>query len=77
VTIHTQDQKIVTLQRLKVLEEQLPEEKFMRIHNSYIIRLDAIDAVHKNEVQVGKAMLPISDSYRKAFREFVARRHVQ
>lgn len=77
VTIHTQDQKIVTLQRLKVLEEQLPEEKFMRIHNSYIIRLDAIDAVHKNEVQVGKAMLPISDSYRKAFRDFVARRHVQ
>lgn len=77
VTIHTRDQKIVTLQRLKVLEGQLPVDKFMRIHNSYIVRLDAIDAVHKNEVQVGKAMLPISDSYRKAFREFVARRHVQ
>lgn len=77
VTIHTRDQKIVTLQRLKTLEGQLPPEKFMRIHNSYIVALDAIDVVHKNEVQVGKAMLPISDSYRKAFREFVARRQVQ
>src|SRR5690606_15093478 len=77
VTIHTRDQKIVTLQRLKTLEGQLPPEKFMRIHNSYIVALDAIDVVHKNEVQVGKAMLPISDSYRKAFRDFVARRHVQ
>lgn len=77
VTIHTRDQKIVTLQRLKALEGQLPPEKFMRIHNSYIVALDAIDVVHKNEVQVGMAKLPISDSYRKAFREFVARRHVQ
>ena len=77
VTIHTRDQKIVTLQRLKTLESQLPPDKFMRIHNSYIVALDAIDVVHRNEVQVGKAMLPISDSYRKAFREFVARRHVQ
>lgn len=77
VTIHTRDQKIVTLQRLKTLEEQLPPEKFMRIHNSYIVALDAIDVVHKNEVQVGKALLPVSDSYRKAFREFVARRQVQ
>ncbi|MFO7256339.1 MAG: LytTR family DNA-binding domain-containing protein [Bacteroidota bacterium] len=77
VTIHTRDQKIVTLQRLKVLEGQLPADKFMRIHNSYIVRLEAIDAVHKNEVQLGKTMLPISDSYRKTFRDFVARRHVQ
>jgi DNA-binding LytR/AlgR family response regulator len=77
VIIHTHDQKIVTLQRLKALEGQLPPDKFMRIHNSYIVALDAIDAVHKNEIQVGKAILPVSDSYRKAFREFVARRHVQ
>src|SRR5687768_5404090 len=36
VTIHTRQQKIVTLQRLKTLEEQLPADKFIRIHHSYI-----------------------------------------
>lgn len=77
VTIHTREQKIVTLQRLKTLEGQLPPAKFMRIHNSYIVALDAIDVVHRNEVQIGKALLPISDSYRKAFRDFVAGRHLQ
>lgn len=76
VTIHTRDQKIVTLQRLKVLETQLPADKFIRIHNSYIVALNAIEVIYKNEVQVGKALLPISDSYKKAFREFVEKNHL-
>ncbi|MBX2942996.1 MAG: response regulator transcription factor [Cyclobacteriaceae bacterium] len=71
VTIHTRQQKIVSLQRLKALEEQLPTEKFIRIHNSYIIALDAINAIYKNEVQIGAVRLPISDSYKKSFKEWV------
>ncbi len=71
VTIHTRQQKITTLQRMKNLEEQLPADTFIRIHNSYIISIKAIDTIHKNEVQIGPALLPISDSYRKTFREFV------
>jgi two-component system, LytTR family, response regulator len=71
VTIHTRTQKIVTLQRLKALEEQLPSDRFIRIHHSYIIAVSAIDAVHKGEVKIGNALLPISESYRKSFREFI------
>lgn len=77
VTIHTPDQKIITLQRLKVLETQLPADKFIRIHNSFIVAVSAINVIYKNEVQVGKAMLPISDSYKKAFKEFVEKKHLQ
>lgn len=77
VTIHTRDQKIVTLQRLKNLEEQLPHEKFMRVHHSFIIALNAIDIVHRNEVQIGKSMIPISDTYRKAFKDVIDRNHLQ
>lgn len=71
VTIHTPIQKVTTLQRLKALEETLPHDKFIRIHNSYIVALAAIDVVHKNEVQIGTTMLPISDSYKKTFRDFL------
>jgi len=77
VTIHTLNQKIVTLQRLKVLEEQLPGNKFIRIHNSYIVSLNGIDAIHKNEVQIKGATLPIGDTYRKSFKEFIERNHLQ
>ncbi len=72
VTIHTKNrQKIVSLQRLKTLEEQLPAEKFIRIHNSFIVALKAIDVVHKNNVQIGEALLPIGETYKKTFKDFI------
>lgn len=73
VTIHTKQQKVVTLQRLKALEEQLPTDKFIRIHHSFIIAVEAIDSIHKGEVQIGNALIPISDSYKKSFKDFTDR----
>lgn len=77
VTIHTISQKITTLQRMKALEEQLPADKFIRIHNSYIVALDAIDVIQKNEVSIGSVSLPIGDTYRKSFKEFIDKKHIQ
>lgn len=77
VTIYTKQKKIVTLQRLKVLESQLPENQFVRVHNSYIVSLEAIDVVHKERVQIGNTFLPISDTYRKSFKEFIERNNIR
>ncbi len=76
VTIHTKAQKVVSLQRLKMLEEQLPAHIFVRIHNSYIVSIEAIDAIYKEKVQIGSHYLPISDTYRKTFREFIEKNHI-
>jgi DNA-binding LytR/AlgR family response regulator len=77
VTIVTKTQKIVSLQRLKSLETQLPADKFIRIHHSYIIAIKAVDMVHKGEVQIGTHFIPISDSYRKGFKDFIERNQMQ
>jgi len=77
VTIHTKQQKIVSLQRLKTLEEQLPSDKFIRIHNSFIVALQAIEIVHKNNVQIKGALLPIGETYKKSFREIIERNRMQ
>ena len=77
VALHTRQQKIVTLQRLKNLETQLPADHFIRIHHSYIVSLEGIDSVHKDKVQVGKVFLPISDTYRKPFKDFIDRNHFE
>lgn len=77
VTIYTRQQKVVSLQRLKALEEQLPADQFIRVHHSYIVALNAIDAVHRGEVQIGQVFIPISDTYRKAFKEFIDRNQIQ
>lgn len=71
VTIHTTDQKVTSLQRMKSLSEQLPPHKFIRIHNSYIVAVDAIDAIHKDKVVVGGNQLPIGDTYKKTFMDFI------
>lgn len=76
VRIHTPQQKVTTLQKLKVLEDLLPSERFIRIHNSYIVCVDWIDVIQRESVQIGNAVIPISDTYRKAFKEFVEKREL-
>ncbi|MBA4058137.1 MAG: DNA-binding response regulator [Marivirga sp.] len=77
VTIYTKTQKIVSLQRLKVLEDQLPSDRFIRIHNSFIVALNAIDVIHKGDVQIKDVMLPIGETYKKSFRDFIDRNRMQ
>jgi len=78
VTIHlNNNQKIVSLQRLKTLEEQLPPDKFIRVHNSFIVALRSIDVVHKNHVQIRNAQIPIGETYKKSFREFIEQNRMQ
>jgi two-component system, LytTR family, response regulator len=74
VSIYTPTKKIVTLQTLKALAVQLSADKFIRIHHSYIVAFEWIEVIHREQVQIGKAMLPVSDTYRKAFREFIEQR---
>ena len=77
VTIVTRTGKIVSLQRLKTLETQLPAETFIRVHHSYIISMKAIDSIHKGEVRIGNNAIPISESYKKALKEFIERNQMQ
>lgn len=74
VSIYTKDRKVVTLQTLKSLEVQLIPHQFIRVHHSYIVSFEAIDAIEKEKIQIGKVWIPISDTYRKSFKEFMERK---
>jgi two-component system, LytTR family, response regulator len=71
VCIHTSTKKIVSLQTMKSLEMSLPKEKFIRIHNSYIIAFEAINEIEKDRISIGKTIIPISDTYKKAFKDLI------
>lgn len=60
VIIHTTTQRLMTLLRMKTMEELLPASFFMRIHKSYIVSLQAITALDGNEVVVAGRRLPVS-----------------
>lgn len=66
VTIYCKnDEKIITLESLKNLEDTLPQNMFLRIHKSFIVRLDLIKSLYGNQISIEgvKSYLPIGKSY--------------
>jgi DNA-binding LytR/AlgR family response regulator len=71
VIIKMATSRVITLQTMKSLEEKLPASIFKRIHRSYIVNLDKIDAVVGNMVEVDKKHLPIGKNYREELLDIV------
>lgn len=65
------DKKIMTLQTFKEFEEQLPPSLICRVHKSYMVSLSKISAVEKEGVNINGLLLPVSDTYRKAFYQLI------
>ena len=61
----------MSLMTLKSLEEKIHVNQFMRIHRSFIIALDKIDAVTKNSVQIGKVIINVTDQYKESFSQYL------
>ena len=60
---------ITTLMSLKKLEEDLPPEQFMRVHRSFIVALDKVEVVERNQVVFGKQRITIAEHCKEAFFE--------
>lgn len=65
---------ILTLMSLKKLEEELPSENFMRIHRSYIIALDKIEAIERNHIVIGKEQIVIAPNYKDELMKYIGRK---
>ena len=71
IKIHTQTKSVVTKLTVKSIEELLPKKQFPRIHKSYIVSLQHINAIDGNQVEIANKKLPIGQSYRQAFMEII------
>jgi two-component system LytT family response regulator len=69
VTLHTKTGKILSLDRMKKMEEVLPSGSFLRIHKSYIINMEHIDFIEKGRIIINKEYLPVGESYKEKVRE--------
>ncbi len=67
VLIHTSDKRHIVLATMKAVESKLPEASFIRIHRSYIVRIDKINEIEGTTLYVGDKALPISRSYKENF----------
>lgn len=78
VKIHTESQPrpILSLLSLKAMEELLPAAHFMRVHRSFIVNKDKITVIDRNRIVFGKVYIPISDTYKKEFQEYLDKRSI-
>jgi DNA-binding LytR/AlgR family response regulator len=67
VSIFTKTQRIVTLQVMKQLEEILPSNRFIRVHKSYIVALDKINSIERQEISINDRIIPIGITYQEQF----------
>ena len=59
---------------MKAMEEMLTEDLFMRVHRSFIVRKDKIKIVEHNRIVFGKTYIPVSESYKEPFLDFLDKR---
>lgn len=69
--IYYADKKLMTLKTFGEFEKEIPEKLICRIHRSWMISLDKIIAVEGEHVQIGKRMIPLSETYKKRFFELI------
>jgi len=69
-TLHV-PKPILSLSSLKLLESKLPDNKFMRVHRSFIVNLEKIDTIERNRIVFGNEYIPVSDQYKEKFQEFL------
>lgn len=68
VKIHLVDGRLVTIREtMNHLDDSLPANDFIRVHRSFIVRIDKIDSYTNEYIEVNSKMIPVSRSYRKAF----------
>ncbi|OLY91473.1 two component transcriptional regulator, LytTR family [Cnuella takakiae] len=64
VKVHTGQKFHVLHSTLKAIEEKLPAAKFLRVHRSYIVALNKIDYIQDGSIYIGKASVPLAETYK-------------
>jgi len=80
VIIRLKEGRVITLQTMKSLEAKLPSKLFKRIHRSYIVGLDKINALVGNMVEVTEKgqtkTLPVGKNYRDDLLQLVNKKRL-
>jgi DNA-binding LytR/AlgR family response regulator len=65
VKVIVKEQVYITKQKISLLEELLPENKFLRIHRSFIVALTKIDSFYAHCISINGHELPIGRNYKQ------------
>ena len=64
IHLNSSQKTVVTRMPMKTMEEQLPADKFLRIHKSYIVSVAFVTAIRKTSLFLNSIELPVGENYR-------------
>jgi len=68
---------VMTQISLKNIEEQLPSDRFMRVHRSFIVNLARVSVIERNRIVFDENVyIPISEQYKEKFQEYIDKNFV-
>ena len=63
---------LVTHLTMKAVEEMLPPQQFMRVHRSFIVCLDKIRKVDRNDcIYIGEEIIHVTEAYLATFQQYL------
>jgi DNA-binding LytR/AlgR family response regulator len=62
VFIYTEQKRYLTLLSLKQLEKELPPDRFLRVHRSFLVSLEKVELVDGNQLIIKDKRIPVSRS---------------
>ena len=73
VIAYTNDQKIVTKERISHLSDLLPTKRFLQIHRGYIVSIDKIESIGAGFVEIKAKKLPVGRNYKPDLQKLLSR----
>lgn len=69
-----ENRSVMTLMNIKDVEQTLSKQNFLRVHRSFIVNTNKIKVIERNRIVFGNTYVPVSDTYRQAFTDYIAER---
>ena len=64
IVINTEDSKYIVHNTMKGIESKLSPDKFLRVHRSYIVRLERIETLDESVIVIKQKIIPIGGTYK-------------
>lgn len=69
VVINTLKERYTVHTTMKLMEKKLDDHNFMRVHRSYIVKLDEIQSIDEGIIVVNDKLVPLGKSYKERLME--------
>lgn len=68
----SQPRPLITHLTMKAVEDMLPADRFLRVHRSYIVALDKIRSIDRNDcIYIGNEIIHVTEAFQPAFHQFL------